>query len=109
MPGIFDRPPAEPTKRAVRNILVDELGMWEAYDASNSKISGMTMIMLDHDVTGGVEAKVREAVDIAASLGGGIGTRIVEAGTLSAIQACECHELPNDWLGTEIKLVKSLP
>lgn len=105
MPGIFDRPPVEPEARPIRNVVVGELGAWEAYDASNIKVNTIRMTMLDHDTTGGVEAKVREAVDIAVK---GIVTRIVEAGTSYAIQACECDDLPDGWLGTEIKLVKSI-
>jgi isopentenyl phosphate kinase len=117
--GIYDKPPgtgvgnistytgpdtSEP--KLLRDIIVDErTRTWTATYLMNRKIIySIETSALEHDSTGGINAKVAEAVEIVI---GGTRVRVVKAGTEAAWQACtidELHEVVPNWLGTEVIL-----
>jgi len=96
--GIFDRPPQQSGARLVRQVVAGPTG-WTARTRSGDLVSSLETCAATHDVSGGVEAKVTEAVRCLA----GCGTAaIVEAGTPAAVAACRAEDLPDGWIGTEI-------
>lgn len=104
--GIYDRPPNEDSgANLLRRIVVagiQEGGKsWQAFDGSGAPIAACMVRtdVADHDTTGGMRAKVQEALDIAMM---GVATRVVEAGTRSALEACLNKKLAPEWVGTEI-------
>jgi isopentenyl phosphate kinase len=100
--GIYDRPPNEDSGAILlRRIIVGTHGSWQAFDGSGAPTAAcMVQIdVSDHDTTGGMRAKVHEALEIAMM---GVATRVVEAGTRSALEACLNQELAPEWVGTEI-------
>ena len=115
--GIFDRPPAESSgssARLLRKILVQsstssstiggggfEGTFWQGFDADGSIVEGIETSELGHDTTGGVRAKVEEAVE---AVRAGISVRVVKAGSEAALHACIDTELSREWIGTEIRL-----
>lgn len=102
VPGVFDRPPNIQGARRLRAVLVDrnDLEVWEGVTADGEKVREIETSELEHDTTGGVKAKVKEAGGVVAA---GTPVRVVQAGTPAALQACKIQELPEDWIGTEIK------
>jgi len=102
--GIYDRPPnGNSGANLLRRIVVgtQKEGSWQAFDGSGAPTAAC-MVQTDasdHDTTGGMRAKVQEALEIAMM---GVATRVVEAGTRSALEACLNQELAPEWVGTEI-------
>ncbi|KAH7618266.1 hypothetical protein Ndes2526B_g07192 [Nannochloris sp. 'desiccata'] len=116
--GIYDKPPgtavgnistdyygpdtSEP--KLLREIIVDDSSRtWTAaYLMNRREIDSIETSALEHDSSGGINAKVAEAVDMVME---GTRVRVVKAGTVDAWQACTVVELkesvPN-WLGTEV-------
>jgi hypothetical protein len=64
---------------------------------SNIIVGGIETEVSEHDVTGGINAKVEEAI---VAVLGGTRVRIAKAGTLAALEACTIAELPSTWKGT---------
>jgi isopentenyl phosphate kinase len=83
-------------------IFVYETGQWGAFGFNKCEYGGFETSQLDHDSTGGMNAKVEEAIETVLV---GTTVRIVKAGTEYALQACTCDEMadtPEDWIGTEL-------
>jgi len=115
--GIYDRPPGtsvgnistgigseESEPKLLRAIIVDESSAtWTAaYLMNHEKVHSIETSALEHDSSGGITAKLAEAVETAMQ---GTRVRVVKAGTDAAWQACtidELHESCPDWIGTEI-------
>lgn len=76
-------------------------GAWQAFDQHGAPVAACRIQtdVADHDTTGGVLAKVEEAVEIAMM---GVATRIVKAGSGEALEACLMEQLGDNWIGTEI-------
>lgn len=77
VPGVFDRPPAQPGALLLRQIVISESGEVEGLDAFDSSAAA-------HDVTGGIRAKVAAAAAIASR---GVPVIVCEAGTPHAARA----------------------
>jgi isopentenyl phosphate kinase len=97
--GIYDRPPELPGAQLIRSVLVGSDGSLTVAGADGSTL-GLDTNVADCDVTGGMGAKVAEAVGAARHVGHAV--RIVQAATPHALAAC-CVELAPVWAGTEVK------
>ena len=86
----------------VRRIEVESPTRWRALDAGGNDVGALRTDTAAHDSTGGMSAKVEEAVRAAA---GCSVVRIVEAGTPHALAACVEEVLPEGWVGTEVRAV----
>ena len=76
--GVFDRPPDQPGARLLPRITVSSSGAVLSYGDESSDIATCSS---EHDVTGGIRAKIEEAAAIAAR---GVPVCIVRAGTAHA-------------------------
>ncbi|KAK9276019.1 hypothetical protein L1049_005550 [Liquidambar formosana] len=103
--GVYDRPPTEPNAMLLREIAVNEDGHWSvvkpALAERNRKVE---ITVAAHDTTGGMETKISEAAMIAKL---GIDVYIVKAATTHSLRALSGElkgNIPDDWLGTVIRL-----
>ncbi|GMH44860.1 hypothetical protein BSKO_12812 [Bryopsis sp. KO-2023] len=95
--GIYDQPPANEGAELIKEITVNSDGTWLAGTGA-TKIS---FEISDHDTTGGIETKIKEAVDIACM---GLDVLIAKAGTQCGLEACENGPLvEKHWVGTHVK------
>lgn len=74
VPGVFTKPPGEPGAELIEEIIV----------ATDGSCTLPTMSTADHDVTGGIEEKLKTAIAVALK---GIPVYIVQVGTPNAAQA----------------------
>ncbi|KAI3467289.1 hypothetical protein Pfo_023952 [Paulownia fortunei] len=105
--GVYDRPPTEPDAMLLREIAVHEDGGWSVL---KPKLQDMTrqveITVAAHDTTGGMVTKISEAAMIAKL---GIDVYIVKAATDHSVRALKGQlkeNIPDDWLGTVIRLAK---
>ncbi|PIN07752.1 Isopentenyl phosphate kinase [Handroanthus impetiginosus] len=105
--GVYDRPPTEPHAVLLREIAVQEDGSWSVLKPKLQDTSRQVEITVSaHDTTGGMVTKIAEAAMIAKL---GIDVYIVKAATDYSARALNGHlreDIPNDWLGTVIRLAK---
>lgn len=103
--GVYDRPPEEAGAQLLRRILVQADGSWRAEGGS----SFLKFTAADHDTTGGIEAKVREAAAIAvlgkAVLIAKVGTEDAYAALAHGPAVLQQPEL--QWRGTIVQLEQS--
>lgn len=105
--GVYDRPPTEPDAVLLREIAVHEDGSWSVLQPKLQDVSRQVEITVAaHDTTGGMVTKITEAAMIAKL---GIDVYIVKAATEHSARALEGQlpeNIPQDWLGTIIRLAK---
>ncbi|KAK4485654.1 hypothetical protein RD792_008297 [Penstemon davidsonii] len=105
--GVYDRPPTESNAVLLREIAVREDGSWSVLKPELQDTSKQVEITVAaHDTTGGMVTKISEAATIARL---GIDVYIVKAATshsLMALQGGLKESIPDDWLGTVIRLAK---
>ncbi|KAK6157870.1 hypothetical protein DH2020_012118 [Rehmannia glutinosa] len=105
--GVYDRPPTEPGATLLREIAVREDGSWSVLKPELEDMSRPVEITVAaHDTTGGMVTKISEAAMIAKL---GIDVYIVKAATdhsARALQGLLKENIPDDWLGTVIRLAK---
>ncbi|KAK6133942.1 hypothetical protein DH2020_032334 [Rehmannia glutinosa] len=105
--GVYDRPPTEPGATLLREIAVCEDGSWSVLKPELEDMSKPVEITVAaHDTTGGMVTKISEAAMIAKL---GIDVYIVKAATdhsARALQGLLKENIPDDWLGTVIRLAK---
>ncbi|GAA0153536.1 amino acid kinase [Lithospermum erythrorhizon] len=104
--GVYDRPPTEPNATLLREIAVHEDGSWSVIKPILQGSNKVEMTAAAHDTTGGMETKIAEAAVIAKL---GIDVYIVKAATehsLKALSGSLKDEIPEDWLGTVIRLAR---
>ncbi|KAL1569826.1 isopentenyl phosphate kinase-like isoform X1 [Salvia divinorum] len=100
--GVYDRPPTEPGAVLLREIAVRDDGSWSVLQPKLQDEVEITVAA--HDTTGGMVTKITEAAMIAKL---GIDVYIVKAATEHSARALKGplpHNIPNDWLGTVIRL-----
>ncbi|XP_047954997.1 isopentenyl phosphate kinase-like isoform X1 [Salvia hispanica] len=100
--GVYDRPPTEPGAVLLREIVVHEDGSWSVLQPKLQDEVEITVAA--HDTTGGMVTKITEAAMIAKL---GIDVYIVKAATEHSARALKGplpHNIPDDWLGTVIRL-----
>ncbi|XP_044488532.1 isopentenyl phosphate kinase isoform X2 [Mangifera indica] len=104
--GVYDRPPAEPNAVLLREITVNEDGSWSVIKPVLQDMDKQDFTVAAHDTTGGMEAKISEAAMIAKL---GIDVYIVKAATSHSLRALIGElrgNIPDDWLGTVIRILK---
>ncbi|XP_011075551.1 uncharacterized protein LOC105160005 [Sesamum indicum] len=105
--GVYDRPPSEPDATLLREIAVHEDGSWSVIKPKLQDTSKQVEITVAaHDTTGGMITKISEAAVIAKL---GIDVYIVKATTKHSVRALKGQlkeNIPDDWLGTVIRLAK---
>ncbi|KAL2546684.1 Amino acid kinase family protein [Forsythia ovata] len=105
--GVYDRPPTEPDAVLLREIAVREDGSWFVLKPELKDMNKQVEITVAaHDTTGGMVTKISEAAMIAKHA---IDVYIVKGATdysLRALQGELKENIPDDWLGTVIRLVK---
>lgn len=105
--GVYDRPPTEPGATFLREIAVKEDGSWSiAKPALQDASKEVVMTVAAHDTTGGMVTKISEAAMIAKL---GVDVYIVKAATehsMTALNGTLRDHIPENWLGTVIRLVK---
>jgi isopentenyl phosphate kinase len=105
--GVYDRPPeGEEAAELISSVAVDKDGSFKLLSGGGGgggqmqKQMQMEFTTADHDTTGGMEAKVRDAVQIARR---GIDVLVAKAGSDAALRALEgfpsCLE-DAQWCGT---------
>ncbi|KAL8518613.1 hypothetical protein ACS0TY_009820 [Phlomoides rotata] len=104
--GVYDRPPTDPDAMLLREIAVREDGSWSVLQPKLDTSRQVEMTVAAHDTTGGMATKIGEAAMIAKL---GIDVYIVKAATdhsARALQGQLKENIPDDWLGTVIRLAK---
>ncbi|EYU28816.1 hypothetical protein ABFS82_12G096300 [Erythranthe guttata] len=105
--GVYDRPPTEPDATLLQEIAVSEDGSWSVLKPQLQDVSKQVEITVAaHDTTGGMVTKISEAAMIAKL---GIDVYIVKAATDHSMRALKGQlrqNIPDDWLGTVIRLAK---
>ncbi|GFQ02051.1 isopentenyl phosphate kinase [Phtheirospermum japonicum] len=105
--GVYDRPPTEPGATLLKEIAVREDGSWSVLKPELQDMSKQVEITVAaHDTTGGMVTKISEAAMIAKL---GIDVYIVKAATdhsERALNGLLREDIPDDWLGTIIRLAK---
>ncbi|CAA3007457.1 Isopentenyl phosphate kinase [Olea europaea subsp. europaea] len=105
--GVYDRPPTEPDSVLLREIAVREDGSWFVVKPELQDMNRQVEITVAaHDTTGGMVTKISEAAMIAKHA---IDVYIVKAATdhsLKALRGDLKENIPDDWLGTVIRLAK---
>ncbi|KAH6754863.1 Amino acid kinase family protein [Perilla frutescens var. hirtella] len=105
--GVYDRPPTEPEAVLLREITVHEDGSWSVLQPKLQDANSQVEISVAaHDTTGGMVTKISEAAVIAKL---GIDVYIVKAATEHSARALKGQlpeNIPDDWLGTVIRLAK---
>ncbi|CAA0828726.1 Amino acid kinase family protein [Striga hermonthica] len=105
--GVYDRPPTEPGATLLKEIAVREDGSWSVLKPELQDMSRQVEITVAaHDTTGGMVTKISEAAMIAKL---GIDVYIVKAATNHSERALKGllkEGVPDDWLGTIIRLAK---
>ncbi|KAK4430044.1 Isopentenyl phosphate kinase [Sesamum alatum] len=105
--GVYDRPPSEPDATLLREIAVREDGSWSVLNPKLQDMSKQVEITVAaHDTTGGMITKISEAAMIAKL---GMDVYIVKAATNHSVTALKgqlTENIPDDWLGTIIRLAK---
>ncbi|XP_022881022.1 uncharacterized protein LOC111398337 [Olea europaea var. sylvestris] len=105
--GVYDRPPTEPDAVLLREIAVREDGSWFVVKPELQDMNRQVEITVAaHDTTGGMVTKISEAAMIAKHA---IDVYIVKAATdhsLKALRGDLKENIPDDWLGTVIRLAK---
>ena len=108
--GIYDKPPEQPGAKLITSIAVDRDGHFKVEEddrSRNSNPQGITgdivFASAEHDTTGGMEAKVKDAINIVRH---GFDVLVTKAGTDAAFEAM--HDYPeclsSHWLGTHFHL-----
>ncbi|XP_019166273.1 PREDICTED: uncharacterized protein LOC109162071 isoform X1 [Ipomoea nil] len=104
--GVYDRPPTEPNAVLLQEIAVREDGSWSVVKPTLQGTGKPEFTVASHDTTGGMVTKISEAAMIARL---GIDVYIVKVGTEHSVRALDGSlrgEIPNDWRGTAIRLVR---
>ncbi|KAG8366405.1 hypothetical protein BUALT_Bualt17G0076200 [Buddleja alternifolia] len=105
--GVYDRPPTEPDAVLLREIAVREDGNWSVLKPILQDTTKQVEITVAaHDTTGGMVTKISEAAMIAKL---GIDVYIVKAATEHSVRALQGQlkdNIPDDWLGTVIRLAR---
>jgi len=78
--GVFTKPPTDPSAELVKTILVDP-------SSGALELTGVSMDLADHDVTGGLKAKLESAAEVLMLAPSVEAVYIVRAGSPSAEQA----------------------
>ncbi|GAV90536.1 AA_kinase domain-containing protein [Cephalotus follicularis] len=105
--GVYDCPPTVPDSVLLREIAVDEGGNWSVVKPTLRNMNKQVEITVAaHDTTGGMAAKISEAAMIAKH---GIDVYIVKAATNHSLRALSGDlrgNIPDDWLGTIVRLTR---
>nr|GMD85550.1 isopentenyl phosphate kinase isoform X2 [Ipomoea batatas]GMD90701.1 isopentenyl phosphate kinase isoform X2 [Ipomoea batatas] len=104
--GVYDRPPTDPDAVLLQEIAVREDGSWSVVKPTLQGTSKPEFTVASHDTTGGMVTKISEAAMIARL---GIDVYIVKVGTEHSLRALDGSlrgEIPNDWRGTALRLVR---
>lgn len=105
--GVYDRPPSEPDAVLLKEIAVHEDGSWSVVKPPLQEMNRQVEITVAaHDTTGGMMTKISEASMIAKL---GIDVYIVKAATSHSLMALSGRlkdDIPEDWLGTVVRLVR---
>jgi len=97
---VFTKPPHMPGAHLVQEVQVDPHGGWRVIRTSGGdEVHNLEFDCSEHDVTGGLETKMKSAVAIAA---GGVEVFVARAGSAHALNAMR-DDHSTDWWGTWIR------